>query len=586
MTHHPEFDPAQCDPRDLQKKSSAVSLSDMELFVFPDLMYSLVLANILSPLLWDWRNDPWFKGIERKGPMARMHRLRQFIMDQFAFNLDLETWGLTTQRRELERFAAFVNQDDLAQSNALFGYEGDRYYFDIDIRRHFGLDQYTGDIIPYWKTETAEAMQAFRHKDDYTTGAGECVSLATLYAAALFVVLRIPLKDIYLMATPLHSQNFVDIADGVLCNNRRIVTKTMWYNGTELSAQARRALENERVTLVAHETGTIHMLYPEATIDPGAYRHFSDRLASYLSTPLTPEMLGNFLRQHADSRNCFALRWPFHGRDHYIGLERVFTYEQSSAYRCTDNTRPKLMEEIEQAEFSHDIEPRRIALNDLEDSLRQAPVDIHNDDDLARLRRQFDRGCLDVSQTLERLIRFCHVEAQLPDPAAKRFRAEPPLAIEPSMSREEIAARIDALRDANEHCRLTPYTRRDLSATEALPFLVAALQRNPVCIEECSELSETEVLARYAQWPDESIYPEPGRLAQPDEVCNFRRGDGLERILALAVILRERNRDPDVRIDLESGTARLSRGGRTLMALPSRKTPRQTSWPLAAIPLR
>jgi hypothetical protein len=45
----------------------------------------------------------------------------------------------------------------LKQSNALFGYEGDKYYFDIDIRKHFGLDKYDSDIIPYWKTETVEA---------------------------------------------------------------------------------------------------------------------------------------------------------------------------------------------------------------------------------------------------------------------------------------------------------------------------------------------------------------------------------------------------------------------------------------------
>jgi len=76
----------------------------------------------------------------------------------------------------------------LAQSNALFGYEGDKYYFDIDIRTHFGLDKYEGDVIPYWKTETVEAMDAFRYKPTYVSGAGECVSLATLYAAALFIV--------------------------------------------------------------------------------------------------------------------------------------------------------------------------------------------------------------------------------------------------------------------------------------------------------------------------------------------------------------------------------------------------------------
>ena len=193
--------------KDLERKSSAVTLSDMEIFIFPELMYSLVLANIMSPRLWFWRDDLWFANFGRLKPYQRISRLKQYIIDHYMFNLDLDTWGLTTKEHELVRFREFVDEETLKQSNALFGYEGDKYYFDIDIRTHFGLDKYGGNIIPYWKTETVEAMDAFRYKTGFATGAGECVSLAALYAAALFVVARISLKDIYLMATPLHSQN-------------------------------------------------------------------------------------------------------------------------------------------------------------------------------------------------------------------------------------------------------------------------------------------------------------------------------------------------------------------------------------------
>jgi hypothetical protein len=245
------------DKRTAELRSSAVTLSDMEVFIFPQLMYSLVLANIMSPRIWQWREDPWFSGMEKMTPYRRIQRLKQYVMEHYAFNLDLDTWGLTSKPREMDRFKGYVDPDALAQSNALFGYEGDKYYFDIDIRTHFGLDKYEGEVIPYWKTETVEAMDAFIHKSGYPAGAGECVSLAALYAAALFVVARIPLSEIFLMATPLHSQNFVDTGTGILTNNRRLVTKTMWFNGTALSAQARRALENERVTVVAHETGYI-----------------------------------------------------------------------------------------------------------------------------------------------------------------------------------------------------------------------------------------------------------------------------------------------------------------------------------------
>ena len=268
-----------------EEKSAAATLSDMEIFIFPELMYALVLANILSPRLWRWRELDWFAGIREMRPKKRLQRLRQHIMDNYTFNLDLETWGLTTQVRELARFAPFLSPEEIASSNALFGYHGDAYYYDIDIRRHFGLDKYTSDVIPYWKTETVEAMDAFRRKPGHDVGAGECVSLAGLYAAAAFVVCGLPLESIYLMATPLHSQNFLDVDTGILTNNRRLVTRAMWSNGTVISQQARRALEHERVTIVSHATGYIHLLYPEATISPSAYADFAAKLDAFLVPP-------------------------------------------------------------------------------------------------------------------------------------------------------------------------------------------------------------------------------------------------------------------------------------------------------------
>ena len=268
-----------------EEKSSAATLSDMEIFVFPDLMFSLVLANVLSPRLWRWRELEWFEGVREMRPKKRLQRLRQHVMDNYTFNLDLDTWGLTSQKRELARFAPFLSPDEIASSNALFGYQGDAYYYDIDIRRHFGLDKYGSETIPYWKTETVEAMDAFRRKPGHAVGAGECVSLAGLYAAAAFVVCGLPLESIYLMATPLHSQNFVDADSGILTNNRRLVTRAMWSNGTVISQQARRALEHERVTIVSHATGHIHLLHEVASIDPAAYADFAKKLNAFLDPP-------------------------------------------------------------------------------------------------------------------------------------------------------------------------------------------------------------------------------------------------------------------------------------------------------------
>lgn len=444
----------------LEERSSASTLSDMEIFIFPELMYSLVLANVLSPRIWAWRELEWFKDIRSMRPKKRLQRLRQHIMDNYVFNLDLDTWGLTRQQVELKRFSPFLSPDDIAKSNALFGYQGDVYYYDIDIRRHFGLDKYDGDVIPYWKTETVEAMDAFRHKPGYSTGAGECVSLAGLYAAAAFVVCGLPLESIYLMATPLHSQNFLDVDTGILTNNRRLVTKAMWANGTVISQQARRALEHERVTIVSHATGYMHLLYPEATISPAAYGDFCSKLREFLIPP-------------ADAAD-----------------QRV-------------------------------VEPR------------------------------------------------------LPDASRVTFLSEDePLALTPEMDRLEVFDRLEALRKTNRAAALAPYAGHELSKTECAPFVNAALERSPVSKSALAGLPESEVVAKVAALPGESIYDGTSRLAQPDEVWNFGRGDGLERCLLAA------NAIGGDEIAVEGCAATLYKDGREVVSLPSVKLPLERVWRL------
>ncbi len=569
--------------KETEKKSSAVTLSDMEMFIFPELMYSLVLANIMSPRIWRWREDSWFSGMERLSPYRRILRLKQYIMDNYAFNLDLDTWGLTTKDQELDRFKDFISEDTLGQSNALFGYEGDKYYFDIDIRTHFGLDKYEGNVIPYWKTETVEAMDAFRHKPHFNTGAGECVSLTALYGAALFVIAQIPLKDIYLTATPLHSQNFIDIDDGILTNNRRLVTKNMWFNGTALSAQARRALENERVTIVAHETGLIHTIYDEATIDRDIYRKFSSKLKGFLKTSITDTIIGNFLRHDRDIQKCFQIRWPLHGVDYYIKAERVFSYEHGSPYRINDNTRKKLMDEIDTAEFKPTTMPKRIILNDLEDYTSKHRINMKNPEDVNKLKELFASECMVAQQSIERLAEFCCVDPKLPDFEKKEYvKKGEPLGIDVDMTREEIIDRLEHIRRENDAAAMAFYAYRDLNRTEATPFVVAAIQRNPVSIEGSGDLSIASVVEHIRDIPDDSIYDEPGRLAQPDEVWNYGRGDGAEKALLLANILKKRMPGADISIDISPNRA-IVKADQASYDFQSRKELKEERWNISPL---
>jgi len=531
-------------PKELERYSSAITLSDMEVFVFPELMYSLVLANIMSPVIWRWRELDCFKKLENKNGYKKLLRLRQFIMDEFEFNLDLETWGLTRKDKERQRFENFISPVAINASNALFGYEGDKYYFDVDIRKHFGLDKYDSDVIPYWKTETVEAMAAFHLKPGYAVGAGECVSLSTLYAAAAFIICGIPLEDIYMILTPLHSQNFIDIQDGVLTNNRRLITKSMWFNGTEISNKAQRALRNENVTIVAHSSGYIHCLYEDATINRDIYHNFVTKLDSYLNTELNLLIFANFLRCHSDYQEYFQVCRDCHGQAQFLKAELLFHYEHGSHYRVADNTHEKLLAEVSDEDFVSYQLPGRIRCDDLNDYLAKNKPDLKKPQDTRNLTEFFARQIPPAGQLVEQLADFIHVQPKLPAPN-KQFIPAEPLHIDVQASREEIIDYLQQMRAVNQTADLAFYAYRDMNSCHWEPFVKAAIDRNPVSREKTASMSQEEVYNWLKNMPNVSIYEGP-RLAQPDEVANYQTGDGIEKALLLANVIRQKNPQLDI----------------------------------------
>ena len=76
------------------------------------------------------------------------------------------------------------------------------------------------------------------------------------------------------------------------------------------------------------------------------------------------------------------------------------------------------------------------------------------------------------------------------------------------------------------------------------------MDRNPVSVSGAKTMSDDEVVSVIRAMPSESIYDEPGRLAQPDEVWNFNRGDGVEKAILLAVILKGRTEGGSGRIEV------------------------------------
>lgn len=531
---------------ELEKYSSAVTLSDMEIFVFPELMYSLLLANIMSPIIWQWRELDCFKKLEGKSTHRKLMRLKQFIIDEFEFNLDLETWGLTNQTKELKRFEKYISPEDISRSNALFGYHGDKYYFDVDIRRHFGLDKYDNDVIPYWKTETLEAMNGFRLKEGYKTAAGECVSLAALYAAAAFVVCGIPLDDIYMILTPLHSQNFIDIQDGILTNNRRLVTKTMWFNGTEISNKAQRALRNENVTIIAHSSGYIHCLYLNATIDKKRYQEFRRKLDLYLSENLSLTVFANFLRSNHHYQKYFQVCRECHGQPQFLKAETLFHYEHGSNFRVADKTFEKLLAEVSDEDFVCYQLPGRIRCDELDDLIQQHKPDLRKKQDKSAFIKFIEPVIPDTQRFVDELTDFLYTKAKLPD-NDKNFLPSKPIEISLEQNRNQIIDYLQRIRKSSITADLAFYAYRDMESCLWTPFIKAALERNPISLKMTGSMSTEQVYEWLRQLQNSSIYDEK-RLAQPDEVANFKTGDGLEKAFLLANVIHKRNPSQEIEV--------------------------------------
>lgn len=549
----------------MEKYSSAVTLSDMEIFVFPELLLAGALSNIMSPLVWQWREDPWFQGMEKLSEYRRILKVKQYIIDHFVFNLDLDTWGLTTKDRELARFSPYISVNDLRSCNGLFGYEGDRYYFDMDIRRHFHLDQYNDDVIPYWKTETVEAMTAFYRRPGFQGGGGECVSFSLLYYAALWILAGIPLERIYMLATPLHSQNFVAAGGGLLTNNRRIVTKNMWFNGTETSFKARRALQNEKVTMVANSQGYVHMLYPEATMSEENYRIFADSIRSFLLPPLDLDMLYGFLREHPQWQKFFQCK----GANGYVGIEQIYAIEEQNAAKVSIQGADSLVAQVEAVYFSAQPLPERVLVKELAQLLK-GKMSFGNTQDWAELLTPFFPFF--TSEKLKEFsaafASFCYIDPRLPA-MDKNWQPQEPIDLTQCQSREDVIAYMQSIRSHNGIADLAFMAYRDVSGERWQPFLKAALERNPVIVEACKELTAAQVYQSLLQMDTQSIYSE-SRLAQPDEVWNFQTGDGIEKAIGLWNVLESRQCLGNGRLLLAENNVRLEYDG-VVYEFPSQK---------------
>jgi hypothetical protein len=319
---------------------------------------------------------------------------------------------------------------------------------------------------------------------------------------------------------------------------------------------------------VSHITGYIHTVYNKATINKKDYLEFTARLNEFVSTHLTPAVFINFLRFKSVYKCLFQYHDRQAGGRYYIPLEKLYEYEHSSKWSVNEETRDKLLAEVDSDEFFADPVPGKIIINEVEDFLKK-----HRNSDLKVIETEFLKtfstehtDC--VTKMFADIRDFTVITPALPSPD-KDFVNEPYPEITVTDSREDIIRKVRALAGSSEMALLSLYAYRDMALTDWRPFIKAAIERNPVCHAQLGKKTPDEIYHIVNSLKNKSIYDD-GRMAQPDEVWNFGRGDGAEKAFLMADAIIHSDPAAEISIVLDNGVATLDCYGKTYSFVTTR----------------
>ena len=168
------------------------------------------------------------------------------------------------------------------------------------------------------------------------------------------------------------------------------------------------------------------------------------------------------------------------------------------------------------------------------------------------MRKYIEPVVPEPQRFVDELAGFVHIEAKLPA-SDKNFIPANPIQIHVDQSREQIIDYLQQLRQSNSTADLAFYTNRDMATCDWAPFIKAAVERSPVSIQMADSMSTEEVHIWLEQMNNTSIY-DGKRLAQPDEVANYKTGDGLEKAFLLANVVRQRKPEQDIKITVDNNS--------------------------------
>jgi hypothetical protein len=209
-----------------------------------------------------------------------------------------------------------------------------------------------------------------------------------------------------------------------------------------------------------------------------------------------------------------------------------------------------LLAEVSDEDFAAYELPGRIRCEQVEEFITSRKVDVRNPQGKMALRKFIETVVSDAEQFMDQLADFVYIEARLPS-LDKNFTPAEPIKIPVEHTREQIIDYLRQIRQSNTTADLAFYAYRDMESCDWVPFVKAAVERNPVSVQMVNSKSLEEVHCWLQQMNSVSIY-DSKRLAQPDEVANYKTGDGLEKAFLLADIIREKNPKQDIKIAVDN----------------------------------
>ena len=258
--------------------------------------------------------------------------------------------------------------------------------------------------------------------------------------------------------------------------------------------------------------------------------------------------MANFLRSHPQYQKYFQFCCEHcRGGQKFVKAEVLFHYEHDSRFRIADDTFEKLLAEVSDEDILSYKLFDRMCCKQFCAFIEYENVDIHNHTGKAALKKYLHPFILKIDDFIRELADFIHVEPKLLG-FDKNFIQTEPINLTPDLTREQIIDYLHHIRNRNITAELAFYAYRDMQTCDWEPFVKASIERNPVSVEMSQDKSIDEVYQWLSQIENTSIY-EGKRLAQPDEVANYLRGDGLEKAFLLANIIRQK--DPQLEFQIQ-----------------------------------